>query len=752
MKAGKLILIIVLSLALAGGGFAAYTKFMGPKTAAETPQGQVVDVKRGSLQMKVTASGNLATTEKANLTFNSSGTIKERLVEMGDTVKKGRILARLDTIDLERALIDAESNVKSAEKAMKDTQDLYDAGAVAQAEASVASAQAQLKAGEKAYQDVQPPYNLSPYTPSDIAAAEAAVASAQSQLKAAEKAYQDVQPPFNLSPYTPSDIAAAEAAVAGAQAQVKDATNILNKIQSPITNEDIAHLQAAVDNAQKNLTIAQQDLQTAKLNRDRSIGDTQELLRQEQEKYKLIIKIPIVGVTMYLDPRVILGVETIPNNLETAYQSLIKIRDNAIIAQETEDKNVSSAQAALDRAQDTLKKAQEDLDRKIGDVPVDVAVREYNLENARASLIKAQEDLKKRKAGPEPLEIANRQFALENAKASLVKAQEDLKKRKVGPEPLEIANRQAALESAKASLVKAQEDLKKKKAGPEPIELALRKAQLAAAKAGLDKAKDNLAKATIVAPFDGMVASVTGEVGDSIGGSTVTMVMVNPNKLRMEAVLDETSVVQVKTGQDAQITLDALPSSAIKGKVTSISPVSIVQSGVVNYQLFIALDTGSPMTPRSSAVPGRIGGTSPGGSSQRTGSSPMSGRPPVQNQGDSAMPNNGGGVSSGPIPQFRAGMTAVAEIVTTSYDNVLLIPRQAVSGSGQNRIVKVITNGQVEDRPVQLGVSDEQFIQVVKGLTEGEKVLITSAAPRTLNPVNRPGGGMGGGGVIPGIR
>ncbi|MBF8304747.1 MAG: secretion protein HlyD family protein [Dehalococcoidia bacterium] len=408
MKAGKLILIIVLSLALAGGGFVAYTKLISPKTAAETPQGQVVDVKRGSLQMKVTSSGNLASPEKANLTFVSSGTIKERLVEMGTTVKKGQVLARLDTLDLERAMRDAETGVKSAEKAMKDTQDLYDIGAVAQAEAGMASAQAQLKGAEKAYQDVQTPYNLSPYTPSDIASAEAAVASAQSQLKGAEKAYQDVQTPYNLSPYTPSDIASAEAAVAAAQAQMRDATNALSKAQTTKTDEDVAHFQSAVDSAQKTLAVAQQDFETVKFSRDRSVSDTQELLRQEQEKYKLIIKINLTGESIYMDPRVLFNTETLSNSVETAWQSLLRVRDNARIAQETGDKNVANAEVAVSKAQDVVKKAREDLDRKLGDVPVDVAIRQYNLETAKANLIKAQEDLKKRKAGPEPLEVANR--------------------------------------------------------------------------------------------------------------------------------------------------------------------------------------------------------------------------------------------------------------------------------------------------------------------------------------------------------
>lgn len=116
MKAGKLALIVVAALAVAGGGYVAYARVKAPQTAAETLPGQQVEVRRGTLETKVTASGSLTAPKKVSLTFGSGGIVKERLVDMGDTVEKGQALARLDTLDLERTVRDAESGIKSAEK------------------------------------------------------------------------------------------------------------------------------------------------------------------------------------------------------------------------------------------------------------------------------------------------------------------------------------------------------------------------------------------------------------------------------------------------------------------------------------------------------------------------------------------------------------------------------------------------------------------------------------------------------------
>ena len=68
--------------------------------ATAVPENQVVTVQRGTLIIDVTAVGNLALSRTEDLAidlFYPEGTVEEVLVEEGDTVEEGQVLARLDT-------------------------------------------------------------------------------------------------------------------------------------------------------------------------------------------------------------------------------------------------------------------------------------------------------------------------------------------------------------------------------------------------------------------------------------------------------------------------------------------------------------------------------------------------------------------------------------------------------------------------------------------------------------------------------
>ncbi len=92
-------------------------------------ENDVVTVQQGDLIIDITASGNLSLSVKEDLTFEMSGTVEEILVEEGDSVKEGQVLAKLDTsewekelIKLERAMLQAQSALEIAEDNMKDTE------------------------------------------------------------------------------------------------------------------------------------------------------------------------------------------------------------------------------------------------------------------------------------------------------------------------------------------------------------------------------------------------------------------------------------------------------------------------------------------------------------------------------------------------------------------------------------------------------------------------------------------------------
>lgn len=82
------------------------------------------------------------------------------------------------------------------------------------------------------------------------------------------------------------------------------------------------------------------------------------------------------------------------------------------------------------------------------------------------------------------------------------------------------------------------------------------------AQAQLETAQTNLGKATMVAPFDGVVTAVNGQVGqvmESTSSSSskpgVTMAA-NPDVLQVEATIGQADINSVKLGQKAEITLD----------------------------------------------------------------------------------------------------------------------------------------------------------------------------------------------------
>jgi RND family efflux transporter MFP subunit len=85
-------------------------------TAASTPQ--KTTVKKGNISNTITATGNLSMPNQAKLTFGSAGTLDQILVTLGDSVKKGQVLAKLDTVtisSLNQALIQAQIAVKTAQ-------------------------------------------------------------------------------------------------------------------------------------------------------------------------------------------------------------------------------------------------------------------------------------------------------------------------------------------------------------------------------------------------------------------------------------------------------------------------------------------------------------------------------------------------------------------------------------------------------------------------------------------------------------
>jgi len=360
-----------------------------------------------------------------------------------------------------------------------------------------------------------------------------------------------------------------------------------------------------------------------------------------------------------------------------------------------------------------------------------------------------------------------------------------------------VQKAEASVASARATLKTAEEELAKLKAGGDPNDIATRENQLSNTQVALDRAKDQLSKATMLAPFDGVVAAVNVEEGTSVGAAAVVVQIVDPGKAELHAGVDEVDVLRLRPGQTATLTMDALPGVTLTGSVRTISFLATTQSGVVTYDVTLDIlpssaasgQSGRPnsasgatgstgqATPRrtpTAGAPSQSGtatgqvaprGTPAAGAPSQSGTAtgqaaprgtPAAGAPSqsgtaTQPQGSGTPQTPRASSSSLGVP-LRQGLTVLVRITVDHRENVLLVPVRAVRQSGRDRIAKVLVNDQTEDRKVVTGLSDGQNIEVLDGLAEGDIVVIEPVQRASATPTTSTFGVPSVGGARPAGR
>jgi RND family efflux transporter MFP subunit len=120
---------IVLAVVLCGVVAFLLINFLKPGSTSAL-QYQTATVQAGNLTVEISGSGNLALSSTEDVAFEMAGTVQEVLVEEGDSVEEGQVLARLDTSEreseltgLERAQLQAKINLKNAKLALEKAEE-----------------------------------------------------------------------------------------------------------------------------------------------------------------------------------------------------------------------------------------------------------------------------------------------------------------------------------------------------------------------------------------------------------------------------------------------------------------------------------------------------------------------------------------------------------------------------------------------------------------------------------------------------
>ena len=197
----------------------------------------------------------------------------------------------------------------------------------------------------------------------------------------------------------------------------------------------------------------------------------------------------------------------------------------------------------------------------------------------------------------------------------------------------------------------------------------------------LKRYKDELMKTEILAPFDGTVVDIGVKENDQLSAfdysSKTAVHLVDTSTVEMDGVVDEVDIYKVKVGQEAIITVDALPNAEMRGEVTFISPFGTQTAGVVEFPVKISLESAEV--------------------------------------------------------ELKGGLTATADIIVEKHENVLLVPNRSIKGSPGDYWVEVVIDEEkvtTEKRPVTLGAQNEQLSEVISGLSEGEKIIVEATRAR----------------------
>ncbi|MGG5253593.1 efflux RND transporter periplasmic adaptor subunit [Neobacillus sp. SM06] len=192
--------------------------------------------------------------------------------------------------------------------------------------------------------------------------------------------------------------------------------------------------------------------------------------------------------------------------------------------------------------------------------------------------------------------------------------------------------------------------------------------QLQQAKAKLNQLQANEQIPSLKSPFSGTVVDVKVQPGDTVQKGDPLVEVADLTNMQMTLSVDELDILKIKNGQNVEVRLNAMPTSSLTGVVASISNIGEVLNGVSTFSVAVKLNT---------------------------------------------------------VTDVKPGMTGEAYITTSEKKDILLLPLEAIQEKNGHPFVMVqSTDGKQQLTKVKTGIHDDQFVEIVSGVQEGEKVVI----------------------------
>lgn len=300
-----------------------------------------------------------------------------------------------------------------------------------------------------------------------------------------------------------------------------------------------------------------------------------------------------------------------------------------------------------------------------------------NIQDRQAEYDGLVQQIRRKQADQAAAKIAD-ETDIKGAEVDVKSALVDMRKNEVVPKYQAEINK-ANLAEAEAQLKQLKETFTLKRQA-EAADLRMLEIQRDRARRAWEYAQGNVEKMTIQAPMDGLAVltpmnkgtrMVDPQEGDEVRPGGSIMLVVNPSSMQAITRVNQVDVARIHSGQSAEVRLDAYPELVFPGTVEQMSAVASSSSNSRRIRYFSAV---------------------------------------VSIHG-----NN---------PKLLPDLTASVDVQITARDNVLTVPRQAVTVRSGEAFVSVVSKGKSERRAVKIGPMNEFDAVIESGLDDGTVVAL----------------------------
>jgi len=629
---------LLLLVLLGGSGYYYYQKNY---TTSESVSYETEAVAKDDISVTVTGSGQIANSNEISVTSKVSGKLLALNVKAGDVVKSGDVVAQVDSSDAQEEIDNA--NI-SLEQANLDYEALYDPPTEleqAQAEDAVAAAKRNLASLQEAADA------------SDIKTAETSLEKAKNDLAELKLKNEDNVRSLEY------DIESAKDDLADAHDDVYNAISsafvewpdIKQNLDDVLHSKSIAESEIVISDSFYNVDFFQDSVEG---NDDSYQIDV--LASKADESYYNMKELYDTCYDHYIaidrDASTDELATLLDETVELAKSFSKTVRDETDLINYWIDYRNDKDQKVYDKV-NSIKDDLGNETTKINDrlsslqsIQSLISDKEQTLQQKEENLVYAQNS--------DPLEV-------KAAELSVADAEDKLNDLKDGGDADEIAQ-------AEENLKEKELALKKLSDGPDETTVKSKKLSISQKTKALQNAQESLDDYTIKSTIDGIV----GEVGDVVVGQDISnsakiATIISKNKVA-EMVVNETDISKIKVGQKVNVGIDAIDGLSLVGEVAEIDAIGTVSSGVVSYNIKVALKTDDD--------------------------------------------------------RVMSGMSVSGVIIVETKSDVLLVPVDTVTENDDGSFsVKVMNNGVVTEQEVELGLTDDTSYEVTSGLTEGQEIV-----------------------------